>query len=305
MPSIHFTGKAGSAARLTLACLVLFLGLTGAVSAQAAGSDALFFVQVSDTHWGFNNPRINPDYAGTLKKGIAEINSLQGNPDFLIFTGDETHTTSDPAVRRQRMTEFKNIITGLNIKTIKFIPGEHDAGLDNAEAYREFFGDPHYAFDVKGVHFVVLDNVSTPDGSLGDAQLQWLAGVLQGYDKDSQIIIFAHRPLMDVYPKWGWQTKDGAKALALFKPFRNVKLFYGHIHQEREDSEDGFSQYAAPGMMFPLPAPGSVASPNPVAWDAAHPYHGLGFRTVSLDLKTYQATIKEYSISPDGRISSN
>jgi 3',5'-cyclic AMP phosphodiesterase CpdA len=260
MPSIHFTGKAGSAARLTLACLVFFLGLTGAVSAQAAGSDALFFVQVSDTHWGFNNPRINPDYAGTLKKGIAEINSLQ------------------------------------NIRTIKFIPGEHDAGLDNAEAYREFFGDPHYTFDVKGVHFVVLDNVSTPDGSLGDAPLQWLAGVLQGYDKDSQIIIFAHRPLM---------TKDGAKALALFKPFRNVKLFYGHIHQEREDSEDGFAQYAAPGMMFSLPAPGSVASPNPVAWDAAHPYQGLGFRTVSIDLKTYQATIKEYSINPGGRISSN
>ena len=92
--------------------------------------------QVSDTHWGFNNPKLNPDHAETLRKGIAEINSLQGNPDFLIFTGDETHTTSDPAVRRQRMTEFKNIITGLNIKTIKFIPGEHDAGLDNAEAYR-------------------------------------------------------------------------------------------------------------------------------------------------------------------------
>jgi len=175
MPSIHFTAKTGRAARLTLASLVLFLGLSGVLSAQAAGSDTLFFVQVSDTHWGFANAKINPDYEGTLKKGIAEINSLQGNPDFLIFTGDETHTTSDPAIRRQRMAEFKNIITGLNIKTIKFIPGEHDAGLDNAQAYREFFGEPHYAFDLKGVHFVALDNVSTPDGSLGDAQLQWLA----------------------------------------------------------------------------------------------------------------------------------
>jgi 3',5'-cyclic AMP phosphodiesterase CpdA len=305
MPSIHFTEKAGRTGRLILACLGLLLGLTGALSAQAAGNDTLFFVQVSDTHWGFNNPKINPDYEGTLRKGIAEINALQGNPDFLIFTGDETHTTADPAVRRQRMTQFKEIIAGLNITTIKFIPGEHDAGLDNAQAYREFFGDPHYAFDLKGVHFVVLDNVSTPDGSLGDAQLQWLAGVLQGYDKDSQIIIFAHRPLIDVYAPWGWRTKDGARALALFKPFKNVKLFYGHIHQEREDAADGFTQYAAPGMMFPLPAPGSVASPNPVAWDSAHPYRGLGFRTVSLDLKTYKATIKEYSITPEGLLPSN
>jgi 3',5'-cyclic AMP phosphodiesterase CpdA len=99
---------------------------------------------------------------------------LQGKPDFLIFTGDETHTTADGAVRRQRMAQFKDLITGLNVKTIKFIPGEHDAALDNAQAYREFFGDPHYAFHLKGVHFVVLDNVSTPDGSLGDDQLQWL-----------------------------------------------------------------------------------------------------------------------------------
>jgi 3',5'-cyclic AMP phosphodiesterase CpdA len=78
------------------------------------------------------------------------------------------------------MTQFKEIITSLNVKNIKFIPGEHDAALDNAKAYMEFFGDPHYAFDLKGIHFIVLDNVSTPDGSLGDDQLHWLAGVLHG-----------------------------------------------------------------------------------------------------------------------------
>ncbi len=267
--------------------------------------DTLYFVQVSDTHWGFNNPKVNPDYAGTLKKGIAEINALQGTPDFLIFTGDETHTTSDPDLRRQRMAQFKDIISALKIQSIRFIPGEHDAALDNAKAYREFFGEPHYTFDLKGVHFIVLDNVSTPDGSLGADQLAWLASVLKGFDPGSQVIVFAHRPLVDVYAAWDWRTKDGAQAIALFKPFRNVKLFYGHIHQVREDDGDGFTQYAAPGMMFPLPAPGSVASPSPLAWDPAHPYRGLGFRTVRLDLKTDQATIKEYSISADGTVSSN
>jgi 3',5'-cyclic AMP phosphodiesterase CpdA len=220
MRSINSYDKAGRTTRLVVVCLGLFLGLAGVLSAQGAQNDALFFIQVSDTHWGFNNPKINPDFAGTLKKGIAEINALQGKPDFLIFTGDETHTTADGAVRRQRMAQFKDLITGLNVKTIKFIPGEHDAALDNAQAYREFFGDPHYAFDLKGVHFVVLDNVSTPDGSFGDDQLQWLAGVLKGYDKDSQVIVFAHRPLIDVYAKWDWRTKDGAQALALFKPSR-------------------------------------------------------------------------------------
>ena len=202
------------------------------------------------------------------------------------------------------MTQFKDIITGLNVQIIKFIPGEHDASLDNAKDYTEFFGDTHYTFEVKGVHFIVLDNVTNTDGSLGDAQLSWLGGVLGGIDTAAPVVLFAHRPLMDVYPAWGWRTKDGAQALALLKPFRNVNLFYGHIHQEREDVTDGFSQHAAQGMMFPLPAPGSGDKPSPLAWDPSHPYRGLGFRTVRLDLKTGQFTIKEYGITPEGMLTS-
>lgn len=283
----------------TVICCVVFLFCSGFLFAQSNDIGTVFFVQVSDTHWGFNNPRINPDYSGTLAKGVAEINAIQGFPDFLIFTGDETHTTNDPAIRRQRMAEFKSITSALKIRDVKYVPGEHDAGLDNAQAYREFFGEPHYTFDVKGVHFVVLDNVSTPDGSLGEAQLQWLQGVLNTFDKDSLVVVFAHRPLIDVYAKWDWRTKDGAEALALLKPFKNVHLFYGHIHQERQDSEGGFTQQAAQGMMFPLPAPGSVASPNPVPWNPAHPYQGLGFRTVRIDLASDQFTVHEYGISAD------
>ena len=297
--------RPGRPGRVLLVAAALLFAAVGLVAAQSTDESTLFFIQVSDTHWGFNNARVNPDFAGTLKKGITEINALHGNPDFLIFTGDETHTTPDPAVRRQRMAQFKSIISDLNVKTIKFIPGEHDAALDNAKAYREYFGEPHYAFDLKGVHFIVLDNVSTPDGSLGSDQLQWLAGILKSFDSGSQIVVFAHRPLIDVYAPWDWRTKDGAQALALLKPFKNVKLFFGHIHQTREDDQDDFTQYAAPGMMFPLPAPGSVASPNPLPWDAAHPYRALGFRTVSIDLKSHKFTIKEYGITPDGSLPSN
>ncbi len=287
---------------LVLAFSLLLLGLVSPAFAQTTSTDSIFFIQVSDTHWGFNNPKVNPDYAGTLTKGISEINAVGGNPDFLIFTGDETHMTDDPAVRRQRMTQFKSMITALAVKTVRFIPGEHDAAADNAAAYKEFFGDPHYTFDVKGVHFVVLDNVSTPDGSLGTDQLQWLAGVLKGFDPSSPVVVFAHRPLIPVYAAWGWRTPDGPQALDMLKAFKNVKLFYGHIHQQREDDTPGFDQYAAPGMMFPLPAPGSVASPNPLLWDPAHPYRELGFRTVKIDLKTLQFTIREYGITPDGSL---
>jgi 3',5'-cyclic AMP phosphodiesterase CpdA len=280
-----------------LALVISLLLVTGMVSAQAAttAADEILFVQLSDTHWGFNNPKINPDFAGTLQKAVAEVNDLQGKPDFLIFTGDETHITTDSQIRRQRMTEFKSITASLNIKTVKYLPGEHDASVDGGQAYQEFFGPLHYTFDLKGVHFIALDNVTIPDG-LGDAQLTWLAETLRAFKKDAPIVLFAHRPLIDVYPPWDWKTKDGAKALELLKPFTKVSLFYGHIHQLRVDTADNVTQYAAQGLMFPLPAPGSRDTPSQVPWNPDHPYQGLGFRTVRINLKTQEITVKEYPI---------
>jgi 3',5'-cyclic AMP phosphodiesterase CpdA len=278
---------------------LVLLGFGLPFLAPAQTPNSVTFVQLSDTHWGFGNPKINPDATGTFPKAIAEINRLHLDPDFLVFTGDETHTTGDDAVRRQRMSQFRDLVSTLDIKTVKFLPGEHDVGQDDGADYKAFFGDLHYSFDVKGVHFVALDNVSTPDGSLGADQLTWLAGLLKGWDPASTIVLFAHRPLVDVWAPWDWRTADGAQALALLKPFAHVSLFYGHIHQQRLDSQTGFAQYAARGMMFPLPAPGSTTGPNQVPWDATQPYRGLGFRVVTIDLKTSHVTDREYGIRVD------
>ncbi|HEY1532561.1 MAG TPA: metallophosphoesterase, partial [Polyangiaceae bacterium] len=131
------------------------------LSASVAGSgpppaqEDFMFLQLSDTHWGFSGPP-NPAADRTLRETIATINAVPTRPDFVIFTGDLTHTTDDPAVRRTRMKEFKAIVAELDVKDVRFIPGEHDASLDNGEAYREFFGETHYAFEHKGVHFVAL-----------------------------------------------------------------------------------------------------------------------------------------------------
>ena len=69
---------------------------------RSKGED-FYFVQLSDTHWGFDGPKVNPDAQGTLKKAVATVNSLDEQPDFVVFTGDLTHTTDDPKVRRERM----------------------------------------------------------------------------------------------------------------------------------------------------------------------------------------------------------
>src|SRR6478735_1231695 len=238
-----------------------------------------FFLQLSDTHWGYQGAA-NPEADRTLRETIATINSVAMQPEFVIFTGDLTHTTDDPVQRRARMKEFKSIAAELAVKEVRYIPGEHDASLDGGEAYREFFGDTHYAFEHHGVYFLALDNVSQPGATLGEAQLAWLERELAKIPKTAALVVFAHRPLFDLCPGWEWATKDGARAIELLEARPNVNVFYGHIHQQHEQRTGTIVHRAARSLVFPLPAPGSVPKKAPLAWDPQSADHGLGYREV-------------------------
>jgi len=45
--------------------------------------------------WMFINQTVNPDAKGTLKKVINAVNGLRHQSEFIVFTGDLTHTTDD------------------------------------------------------------------------------------------------------------------------------------------------------------------------------------------------------------------
>jgi 3',5'-cyclic AMP phosphodiesterase CpdA len=250
-------------------------------SRRKSAHDDFFFLQLSDTHWGFSGPP-NPEADLTLKKAIATINSVATQPDFIVFTGDLTHTTDDETVRKKRLSEFKQIVAGLKVKTLRLMPGEHDAALDRGGAYQQFFGALHYSFDHKGVHFVVLDNVSDPGAIVGDAQLDWLAKDLKPLGADAPIVVFTHRPLFDLYPQWDWATKDGSKVVDVLLPYKNVTVFYGHVHQEHHHKTEHIEHHAARSLVFALPAPGSQPKRAPVPWDPAAPLAGLGYRSVTV-----------------------
>jgi 3',5'-cyclic AMP phosphodiesterase CpdA len=259
---------------------VVFASGLGFPSRPAAAADDFFFVQMTDTHWGFKGPQVNPEADKTLHKAVAAVNALPKKPDFIMFTGDLTHTTDDDKERRRRLAEFRDIISALQVKDVRFIPGEHDASLDNGEAFKEFFGPTHHAFAHKGINFVALDNVSDPGGALGADQLAWLASQLKTLDRAQPLIVLAHRPLFDLAPEWDWATKDGAAAIEQLTPFQNVAVFYGHIHQEHHFMTGHIPHHAATSLIFPQPAPRSQPKRTPVAWDPAAPFKGLGFRVV-------------------------
>jgi hypothetical protein len=270
---------------------VLASSLPGCANlATGMGGEDFYFVQLSDTHWGFNGPALNPDARGTLPKAIAAVNALAVQPDFIVFTGDLTHTTDDGAERRKRLAEFKEIASGLKNRNVRFMAGEHDASLDNGTAWKEFFGPSYYTFDHKGVHFVALDNVSDPAARVGEEQLAWLAADLAKQPKDARIVVLTHRPLFDLAPAWDWATRDGAQVVDLLMPYANVTVFYGHIHQEHHHMTGHIAHHSAKSLIFPLPVAGSQPKRDPIKWDPAQPYKGLGFREVEAEAKSYGIT---------------
>ncbi|MFZ6734926.1 metallophosphoesterase [Undibacterium sp. Ji42W] len=252
-----------------------------------------YFVQLSDTHWGYSGDA-NPEAKNTLRKAIESVNALLHQPDFIIFTGDLTHTTDDPVERRRRMAEFKDITGDLKVRNIRFIPGEHDASLDAGAAYKEHFGATNYSFDHKGVHFIALDNVSDSGARIGEKQLAWLEADLSKQAKDAPIVLFTHRPLFDLVPQWDWATRDGAQAIALLTPYTNISVFYGHIHQEHHHMTGHIPHHAAKSLIFPLPAPGSQDKRTPLPWKPDAPFSGLGFREIDVDGKV--SSVSEFPV---------
>jgi 3',5'-cyclic AMP phosphodiesterase CpdA len=260
--------------------LVFASGLPGCAGMGGAGGQDFSFVQISDTHWGYANAKVNPEPQETLPRAIAAVNAMEQKPDFVVFTGDLTQTTDDPTLRRQRLREVKELIGGLTVRVYTFA-GEHDAALDRGEAYLEVFGGKlYYTFDHKGIHFIVLDNTSDSAPVLGARQIDWLKADLALQRPDAPIVVLTHRPLFSLYPQWDWATRDGEQAIAALMPFRNVTVFYGHIHHEHHARTGHIEHHAAMSTMFPLAPVGSAPQKTQMPWNAARPFHGLGYRAV-------------------------
>jgi len=227
----------------------------------------LSFVQISDSHIGFNKAA-NPDVTATLNAAIAKINALSESPAFILHTGDLSHLSKD--------SEFDTLDQSLkSVRTDKiyYVPGEHDVLNDDGKQYRERYGkdtkgDGWYSFDQKGVHFIGLVNVMNLKagglGNLGKEQLEWLEDDVKQLKASTPVVVFAHIPLWSVYPEWGWGTDDGAQALGYLKRFGSVSVLNGHIHQVMQKVEGNVTFHTAMSTAFPQPQPGTAPSPGPM-----------------------------------------
>ena len=234
-----------------------------AIAKEASG---LTFLQISDSHMGFDKPA-NPNAKGTLEEAIERIKAIQTKPAFMIHTGDITHLSKE-----SEFDDAEKIISQAKLD-VHYVPGEHDVIDPEIKLYKERYGrgtkgPGYYSFDANGVHFVGLVNVANLKGggmgSLGDEQLEWMEDDLKGRSASTPIVVFAHIPLWTVYPEWGWGTEDSGRALAYMKRFDSVTVLNGHIHQVMQKVEGNVTFHTARSTAFPQPAPGTAPSPGPM-----------------------------------------
>jgi Icc protein len=258
----------------------------GSTPAKTARVEDFSFVQISDSHIGFNKAA-NQNVTNTLKIAIDKINAGHAGmkqPEFMIHTGDITQS-SKPA----EFDAAVQVIKGAKVGQVFYVPGEHDFSLDDGEQYKQRFskgtlGNGWYSHDYKGVHFVGLNNCVQVDamGNLGADQLAWLKADLGGLSSSTPVVVFAHIPLWMVYEKWGWGTQDGTTALSYMKRFGSVTVLNGHIHQIVQKVEGNVSFHTAMSTAFPQPAPGAAPGPGPMVVPAGKLESVLGVTDVKI-----------------------
>jgi 3',5'-cyclic AMP phosphodiesterase CpdA len=261
------------------------LAVAAADKQGAARLGKPLFVQISDTHIGFNKDA-NPDVNGTLTRTIDLVNEMAEQPALIIHTGDITHL-SKPA-------EFdlaQQMLSRLRTTELHTVPGEHDTTDPTVTEYFNRFGKAsdnkgYYSFDHAGVHFVALINVLQfkPGGlgTLGPEQIAWLAADLKGRSASTPLVVFAHMPLWTIYEPWGWGTGDAAQLMDQLRRFGSVTVLNGHIHQIVQKVEGNITFHTARSTAYPQPAAGEGAGPGPLKVPADQLPKMLGITSVSV-----------------------
>jgi len=268
---------------------------------HGVGMGGLRFVQISDSHIGFDKPA-NTDVTATLRAAVAKIKAAAEQPSFVLHTGDLTHLS-----KPSEFDTLQQVLTELSLPVF-YVPGEHDVLEDDGKSYLQRFGKGTqgagwYSFDQGGVHFIGLVNVVNLKagglGTLGVEQLEWLEKDVKRLASSTPIVVFAHIPLWSVYPEWGWGTDDSARALSYLKRFGSVSVLNGHIHQVMQKVEGHVSFHTAMSTAFPQPAPGSAPSPGPMKVEADRLKKVLGVARMSFHDVNHPIAITDVPLEED------
>jgi len=264
-------------------------GLAGCANMAGAKQDDFYFVQLSDTHWGFKGPALNPDADRTLHKAVAAVNALAFEPDFIVFTGDLTHTTT---TRRREGAGSPSSATssGLKEQNVRFMPRARCLPRQR-QAWKNSSAE-HLQLRPQRRSLIAIDNVSDASARIGEAQLAWFQGTSQA-GQDARIVVSRMTPVRS-HAAVDWATRDGAQAIEL-SCLQERDGVLRHIHQEHHHVTGHIAHHSAKSLIFPLIAPGSKPKREPVPWDPRSPT-GSRFRGVDAEVQKAGFEITEYPV---------
>ncbi|MBN2242648.1 MAG: metallophosphoesterase [Acidobacteria bacterium] len=232
----------GSGLRFALLlCLALACAPGAAEQTVRAPEHEFFFVVLGDSQ--FDGPQV-------FNRMIEDVSQI--GPSLVIQVGDMISGYTDDAGQvRSQWRRFRNQLAPLGGIPFFPVPGNHDVlganGRPNPQLeriYRETWGDLYYSFDYRNAHFVVLDtDYRAESGRIGPEQLQWLEKDLeQSRDKD-HILVFFHRPMMDL--------ENRGALHRTFVRYGVRAVFYGHRHHYEyyEEGGIGYAMTNATGSM--------------------------------------------------------
>jgi len=292
-------GGAGTLFALSGGVLVPW-DLAAAGNGGALPSAKPLFVQISDTHIGFNK-EANPDVGGTLNQTIDLVNALAEPPALIIHTGDITHL-SKPA----QFDDAAQLLARLKAAELHSVPGEHDTTDGSGAEYFSRFGKAsnnkgYYSFDHRGVHFIALINVldfkAGGLGTLGEEQLAWVSADLKKRSASTPIVVFAHMPLWTIYEPWGWGTSDADELMNHLRRFGSVTVLNGHIHQIIQKVEGNVTFHTARSTSYPQPQPGVGTGPGPLTVEAAVLPTMLGVTRVTVVTHPHTLVLADQALS--------
>lgn len=217
------------------------------------GHDDFSFVFLTDTH-------IQPELDAS--KGCLDCfrQVRSANADFTLQGGD--HVFDALGVPKSRalslMDLYKQTADTLGHQVYNTM-GNHDvmgiytkSGIEPSDPlygkkyYTDNFGAPYYAFNHKGVHFVVLDSIGITadrsyEGFIDQAQIDWLSRDLAAMPAGMPVIVSTHIPLVTAVEDYapppgkapahqGTRVRNAWQVLELFDHYNVIGVFQGHTH---------------------------------------------------------------------------
>jgi 3',5'-cyclic AMP phosphodiesterase CpdA len=309
--------KSSAAAAATVA-MASPLRLVRIASGEGSGEPFLF-AYISDSHLTYlGNGKFTEMFIEGLERAVTELEFMEEEPDFVFYGGDLAQLG-----RKEELDKGAEILAKV-AKKIYYVMGEHDYYLDLGEYWRKLFGKEHYSFDHKGIHFVVLNSILTykewiqrwptpmdrmkamaqldnPKGSpfmVGKEQIQWLKEDLARYSKDTPIVVLSHSPLYKYYKPWNFWTDDAEEVQAVLRPFKQVTVIHGHIHQVATHRTGNITFHGIMSTAWPWPYPPSrFIPPLTVPMNRANPfthYDGCGWGWISV--RRDRKIVKHYEL---------